>query len=173
MLVSAGPRLLVEFSEEFSFWATAQQKQLGVETLIGHAVEDIRTDSISIAGKRLPVVLVMAAAWVSAPTSRMGVGHDGPGRTHPCERVPAVLGHKAVFAFGKVTSFTGEGGTLLPWLAQVAAQRVSIRKELVANIPMGCALAPFPYASRGNTVIFGCIAVLFEHERFRIKGWFG
>jgi NADH:ubiquinone reductase (H+-translocating) len=38
---------------------------------------------------------------------------------------------------------------------------------------MGFALAPFRYASRGNTVIFGRHAALFQHGRFRIKGWFG
>lgn len=173
MLVEAGPRLLAGFSEELSAYAEARLKRLGVEVLTGQAVEDMQPGSITVAGQRTPVGLVIWAAGVSAsPLARQLGETDRAGRI-PVDEFLAVPGHEGVFALGDVAAFTGEDGRPLPGLAQVAKQQgIHLGTGLATRIREGRALAPFRYASRGNTAIVGRHAAVFEHKSFRIKGWF-
>jgi NADH:ubiquinone reductase (H+-translocating) len=172
-LVEAGPRLLSGFSDDISAYAKARLERLGVHVRTGEAVEDVGPTSVSIAGKEIPVGLVIWAAGVAAsPLARQLGETDRAGRIAVDETL-AVRGKKNVFALGDVAVFIGENGKPLPGLAQVAKQQgVYLGGSLAEHIRSGAALTPFRYNSRGNTAIVGRHAAVFEQGRFKVRGWF-
>ncbi|MBK8210188.1 MAG: NAD(P)/FAD-dependent oxidoreductase [Rhodospirillales bacterium] len=172
-LVEAGPRLLPGFSEDISAYAASRLKRLGVQVRTGEAVGEVGPGLVSIAGQTLPVGLVIWAAGVSAsPLARQLGETDRAGRI-AVDATLAVPGLRDVFALGDVAAFTDENGEPLPGLAQVAKQQgIHLGRALAAHIRTGEPLPPFRYSSRGNTAIVGRHAAVFEHHRFKVKGWF-
>src|SRR5690606_13471183 len=82
MLVEAGPRLLAGFSPRVSDYAKRSLEKLGVEVLLGNAVEAIEPNRVVIAAEGIPVGLTVWAAGVSASplTGHLGVERDRMGR---------------------------------------------------------------------------------------------
>lgn len=171
-LVEAGPRLLSGFTEEISAYAQARLERHGVTVRTGEAVEEIGPMTITIAGTRQPVGVVIWAAGVSAsPLARQLGATDRAGRI-PVDETMEVLGQSQIYALGDVASFSDPKGRPLPGLAQVAKQQGNhLGHALVAHLKTGAPLPPFRYRSRGNTAIVGRHAAVFEHGRFGVKGW--
>ena len=171
-LVEAGPRLLSAFSEDISAYAKARLEKLGVQVRTGQAVEDVKPDSVRIAGQEVPVGLVIWAAGVTAsPLARQLGETDRAGRI-AVDATLAVRGHENVFALGDLAVFLDENGEPLPGLAQVAKQQgIHLGRSLAAHIKKREPLPPFRYSSRGNTAIVGRHAAVFEQGKFKVKGW--
>jgi len=177
MLVEAGPRVLPAFSQAASDFARDRLERLGVEVLTGTAVEDIGEGRITIAGREMPVGVVLWAAGVAAsPLARMlGAETDRAGRVLVDETL-AVRGLDGVFALGDAARFVDEAGNPLPGLAQVAKQQGRhLGRSLARHLSSGEALRPFHYRGRGNTAIIGRNAAVFEQGRLSLRGrlaWF-
>ncbi|GLQ38337.1 pyridine nucleotide-disulfide oxidoreductase [Rhizobium albus] len=172
-LIEAGPRLLAGFSEDTSAYAKARLERLGVQVRTGQAVDHVGPTSISIAGDHVPVGLVIWAAGVAASPLAKQLGEtDRAGRIAVDETL-SVRGQPGIFALGDVAVFRDESGQALPGLAQVAKQQgAHLGRSLAAHITAGAPLLPFRYDSRGNTAIVGRHAAVFEHGKFKVKGWF-
>jgi NADH dehydrogenase len=170
-LVEAGPRLLSAFPEDMSAYAKARLERLGVTVRTGQAVEEIGPATITIAGTRQPVGVVIWAAGVSAsPLARQLGTTDRAGRIAVDETL-AVSGLPQVYALGDVALLAGPDGHPLPGLAQVAKQQgVHLGRALAAHLKDGTPLPPFRYHSRGNTAIVGRHAAVFEQGKFKVKG---
>ena len=171
-LVEAGPRLLSGFTKQMSAYAAARLARLGVTVRTGEAVEAIEPASITIAGHRQPVGVVIWAAGVQAsPLARHLGNTDRAGRI-AVEATLQVRGQPDVYALGDVAAFTGEDDRPLPGLAQVAKQQgIHLGQSLAAHLTSGAPLRPFRYAGRGNTAIVGRHAAIFEQGRFKVRGW--
>jgi len=174
MLVEAGPRLLAGFSPRVSDYAKRSLEKLGVEVLLGNAVEAIEPNRVVIAAEGIPVGLTVWAAGVSASplTGHLGVERDRMGRVEVAPTLQ-VIGCPDVYALGDIARFTDADGKLLPGLAQVAKQQgLHFGKALVRKLETGADLSPFVYRSRGNTAIIGRHAGVFELGRTTLRGWF-
>lgn len=171
-LVEAGPRLLSGFTKDMSQFAERRLSRLGVVVRTGQMVEEIDSSSITIAGSRQPVGVVIWAAGVAAsPLARQLGATDRAGRIAVDETL-AVTGLSQVYALGDVARFEAPNGQTLPGLAQVAKQQgIHLGRALAAHLTRGAPLTRFVYSSRGNTAIVGRHAAVFEQGRFRIKGW--
>lgn len=173
MLIEAGSRILPAFSPETSDYAQQRLEKLGVDVFTGTPVEDIGEDSITFAGRTVPVGLVLWAAGVAASPlgAQLGAPTDKAGRVLIDECLRA-QGLSNVFVLGDAAAFVGRDGKPLPGLAQVAKQQgVHLGRGVARHIKAAVPLEPFEYRSRGNTAIIGRHAAVFEQGRLRLKGW--
>ena len=173
MLIEAGPRILPAFSEKASDYARRRLERLGVEVFIGKPVEDIDDDTITFAGRTVPVGLVLWAAGVAASPlcGQLGAEMDRAGRVLVDETM-RVKGTPNVFVLGDAAKFIGADGQQLPGLAQVAKQQGQhLGRTLARHLREGAPLEPFEYHSRGNTAIVGRHSAVFEQGRFKLTGW--
>jgi NADH:ubiquinone reductase (H+-translocating) len=167
-LVEAGPRLLAAFPEELSSYAAQRLRALGVNVLLGRAVEDVRPEGVLVAGEFIPAGAVVWGAGIRATpaTAMLGVPLDRIGRVAVGPDL-AVEGLERVYALGDVAAFR-QDGSLLPALAQVAKQQGQYLGRRLAS--GGHDGEGFRFNDRGNTAVIGRNAAVFDFGGRTLKG---
>ena len=165
VLVDAAPRILMEFPEKLSAYATRALAGLGVEVKCNSTCEAIDAGGVTIKGERIEAANVFwcagtraepVAKWLDASAAKNG----GVEVTDEC----SIPGHPEIFSVGDVASFKGENGKPLPGLAPVAKQQGAyVAKVIASRIGAATHPGPFKYKNLGTMAVIGrshAIAVL-------------
>ncbi len=173
ILVEAGPRVLPMFSPGLSEKARIKLERIGVEVRLGHPVEQVDGEGVTIAGERLKTRNVIWTAgvratpvgtWLEVETDRMGRVKVGPDLTVP--------GHPEILVVGDAAEII-QNGRPLPGVAPVALQSGRYAGQLVARRIAGApALPPFLYVEKGILATISRNYALLESGRFRLAGPF-
>jgi NADH dehydrogenase FAD-containing subunit len=173
ILVEAGPRVLPMFSPGLSEKARIKLERIGVEVRLGHPVEQVDGEGVTIAGERLKTRNVVWTAgvratpvgtWLAVKPDRMGRVKVGPDLTVP--------GHPEVLVVGDAAEII-QNGRPLPGVAPVALQSGRYAGQLVARRIAGePALPPFLYVDKGILATISRNYALLESGRFRLAGPF-
>jgi len=172
VLVDMAPRVLGTFAESLSSAAKRRLERLGVEVRLGHGVEQIDDDGVTVAGERIASRTVIWAAgiapspagkWLAATTDRAGRVKVQSDLTVP--------GHPEIFVIGD-TAALEQDGKPLPGVAQVAMQQgryagTVIRRRIVGK----SAQRPFRYFDKGNMAVVGKGFAVLQTGRVRISGF--
>jgi NADH dehydrogenase len=171
ILVEAGPRVLPMFSPGLSEKARIKLERIGVEVRLGHPVEQVDGEGVTIAGELVKTCNVIWTAGVRATsvgdslaveTDRMGRVKVGPDLTVP--------GHPEIFVVGDAAEII-QNGRPLPGVAPVALQSGRYAGQLVARQVGGePALPPFVYLDKGILATVARNYALLESGRFRLAG---
>ena len=171
VLADMGNRVLGSFSEHLSNAATKRLRKLGVETLLGHGVDQIDQDGVTVAGERIFSKTVIwtagvapspAGKWLQVETDRAGRVRVGNDLTVP--------GHPEIFVIGDTASLDQDGKPL-PGVAQVAMQQGHYAAKLIHRRITGkTAPAPFRYFDKGNLAVVGKGFAILERGRMRLSG---
>jgi NADH dehydrogenase len=181
ILIEAGSKLLASFPQTLSRYAVGALDQLGIEIRLNAKVETIEDGVVIAGGERIETGAIVWAAGVRAAAGAewLGVEADKKGRI-PVAADLTVKGLQRIYAIGDLAR-VDEGGDALPALAQVATQQGKhLARELARcsawALKSGApALAPFHYASRGDTAVIGRAAAVLTIGSFNLKGrlaWF-
>jgi NADH dehydrogenase len=174
VLIEAGPRLLSGFPESLSDYARVALERLGVTVVTNEAVEAIDERGVTVAGRRIDAGTVIWGAGIEAsPAGQwLGVALDRAGRiaVNPDLSVREL---DNVYALGDSALASGQDGTTLPALAQVAAQQGEhLGRALARNLRSGAPMPAFRFRNRGNTAIIGRHAAVFDFGWMQLKGRF-
>ncbi len=172
LLIQGGARVLPSFAEPLSAFALASLRNLGVEVMLGSAVEKIDADGVTVAGQRIAAGTVLwAAGVVASPAARwLGVGADRAGRIEvdPDLSVP---GHPDIFAIGDTALSHGWDGKPVPGLAPAAKQQGEYVAALLRARMAGRRLPrPFRYRHQGSLATIGRRSAVAEFGRLRLTG---
>jgi NADH:ubiquinone reductase (H+-translocating) len=172
ILLDMAPRVLGTFSEKLSSAARKRLESLGVEVRLGHAVDQIDADGVTVAGERIFSKTVIwtagvapspAGKWLKAPTDRAGrvrVQND-----------LSVAGHPEIFAIGDTASLDQDGRPL-PGVAQVAIQQGRYAGKLIRRRIAGqTAPPPFRYFDKGNMAVVGKGFAVLQSGKLQISGF--
>jgi len=172
LLVDMAPRVLPPFSEDLSEAAKRRLEKLGVEVRLGHSVDRIDADGITVAGERIPSKTVIWTAGVApSPAGKwLKVETDRAGRVRVQEDV-SVPGHPEIFVVGDTASFE-EDGKPLPGVAQVAMQQGRYAGRVIHNRITGAPPPrPFSYFDKGNMAVVGKGFAVLQSHKIRVKGF--
>ncbi len=157
VLVDAAPRILLEFPERLSAYATKALESLGVEVRTNAPCQNIDSRGVTINGERIEAANVFwcagtranpAAEWIGASAARNG----GIEVTSDC----SVPNHPEIFAIGDVSSYKTAEGKILPGLAPVAKQQGAyVAKVIGSRIGARKHPGPFKYVNLGTMAIIG------------------
>jgi NADH dehydrogenase len=172
VLLDMGPRVLGTFSEKLSAAARKRLADLSVEVRLGHAVDQIDADGVTVAGERILSKTVIwtagvapspAGKWLKAPTDRAGrvrVQND-----------LSVPGHPEIFVIGDTASLDQDGRPL-PGVAQVAIQQGRYAGKLIRRRIAGQpAPPPFRYFDKGNMAVVGKGFAVLQSGKFQVSGF--
>jgi len=172
VLVDMAPRVLGTFAESLSSAAKRRLERLGVEVRLGHGVEQIDDDGVTVAGERIASRTVIWAAgiapspagkWLAATTDRAGRVKVQSDLTVP--------GHPEIFVIGD-TAALEQGGRPLPGVAQVAMQQGRYAGTVIHRRIVGkSAPRPFRYFDKGNLAVVGKGFAVLQTGRVRISGF--
>ncbi|HTS08743.1 MAG TPA: NAD(P)/FAD-dependent oxidoreductase [Candidatus Eisenbacteria bacterium] len=172
LLVDMAPRVLPPFSEDLSEAAKRRLEKLGVEVRLGHSVDRIDADGITVAGERIPSKTVIWTAGVApSPAGKwLKVETDRAGRVRVQEDV-SVPGHPEIFVVGDTASFE-ENGKPLPGVAQVAMQQGRYAGRVIHNRITGAPPpGPFSYFDKGNMAVVGKGFAVLQSHKIRVSGF--
>jgi len=164
--------VLGSFEEDLSSASKRRLERLGVEVLLGHAVDRIDDEGVIVAGNRIASKTVIWTAGVApSPAGKwLGVEMDRAGRVK-VQADLTVPGHPDVFVVGDTASFQQDGKPL-PGVAQVAMQqgryvgRVIRRRVAGQSVP-----DPFRYFDRGNMAVVGKGFAVVQSGKVRLSGF--
>ena len=172
VLLDMASRVLTPFAETLSAAAKARLESLGVEVRLGHGVDHIDGDGVSVAGERIASKTVIwtagvapspAGKWLKAETDRAGrvrVQHDLSVHDHP-----------DIFVVGDTASLDQDGHPL-PGVVQVAMQQGRYVGTLVHRRLAGKpAPPPFRYFDKGNMAVVGKGFAVLQSGRLRLSGF--
>jgi len=173
VLVDMANRVLGTFAENISAAAKQRLERLGVEVLLGKAVEKIDEDGITAGGERIASKTVIWTAGVApSPAGKwLAVETDRAGRVkvQPDCSVP---GHPEIFVVGDTASVQ-QGGKPLPGVAQVAMQGGRYAGKLIARRLSGkVARRPFRYFDKGNMAVVGRGFAIMQSGKIHLSGLF-
>lgn len=173
VLVEAGSAVLSAFPAEQSAHALRSLQTLGVEVLLGKAVESIDREGIVAGGERIPSANVIwcagtqaraAAAWVGAEAARNRAVIVAPDCSIP--------GHPDIFAIGDVACFRTDAGKPLPGLAPVAKQQGRyVAGVITARLNGEPAPPPFRYRNWGTMAVIGRSRAVADFGWLRLQGY--
>jgi NADH dehydrogenase len=177
VLVEMTDRVLGTFTRRLSARALRTLRGMGVEVLLGAAVEKVEANAVHLAdGRRIPARTLVWAAGVQAAGlgAQLGLEVTRGGRV-VVDRQLEVPGHPDVYAIGDIAGAVDEHGTLLPQLAPVAIQAGRhVGRAIVARLE-GQSARPFHYRDKGTMATIGRnngIAQLPAHiELWGFPGW--
>ena len=172
VLVDAGQCPLGTFAPELSQAALNRLRQLGVEVMLGKAVESIDGAGVIVAGERIASKTVIWTAGVAPSLAGkwLNVETDRAGRVR-VRRDLSVPDHPEVFVVGDTASLDQEGKPL-PGVAQVAMQQGRYAGKLIERRVTGKApLRPFRYFDKGNLAVVGKGFAVLQSGRVRISGF--
>jgi NADH:ubiquinone reductase (H+-translocating) len=172
ILLDMAPRVLGSFSEKLSAAARKRLENLGVEVLLGHAVDQIDADGVIVAGERIHSKTVIwtagvapsaAGKWLKAPT-------DKAGRVR-VQNDLSVTGHPEIFVIGDTASLDQDGRPL-PGVAQVAIQQGRYAGKLILRTIAGKpAPPPFRYFDKGSMAVVGKGFAVVQSGKFQLSGF--
>ncbi len=171
VLVDMANRVLGPFSEQLSSAAKRRLESLGVEVLLGHGVDQIDENGVTVAGERIAAKTVIWTAGVTpSPAGKwLSVETDRAGRVRVAKDM-SVPGHPEVFVVGDTASFE-QGGKPLPGVAQVAMQQGRyVGKSIHRRIVSRSQLPPFRYWDKGNMAVAGKGFAVLESGKVRLSG---
>lgn len=171
ILIEAGPRILPMFSPALSEKARVQMEKMGVEVLLGHAVEQVDSEGVVVSGERIRSQHVIwaagmkgtpASSWLGVETDRAGRIKVGPDLTIP--------GYPEIFVVGD-GALIMQDGRPLPGVAPVAMQSGKYAGRMVARRLSGTAeIPPFRYFDKGTLATIGRNFAMLEFGRLRLTG---
>jgi NADH:ubiquinone reductase (H+-translocating) len=172
ILVDAGQRPLGTFAPELSRAALNRLGKLGVEVMLGKAVELIDGEGVIVSGERIASKTVIwtagvapspAGKWLNVETDRAGrvkVRHD-----------LSVPDHPEVFVVGDTASLEQDGKPL-PGVAQVAMQQGCYAGKLIERrTTRKTSLSPFRYFDKGNLAVVGKGFAVLESGKVHMSGF--
>jgi NADH dehydrogenase len=172
VLVDMANRVLGTFADNISAAAKQRLERLGVEVLLGKAVEMIDEDGITTGGKRIVSKTVIwtagvapspAGKWLAVETDRAGRVKIGPDCSVP--------GHSEIFVVGD-TAVLLQDGKPLPGVAQVAMQQGRYVGELIGRRVLGkSAPRPFRYFDKGNMAVVGKGFAVLQSGKLHMSGF--
>jgi NADH:ubiquinone reductase (H+-translocating) len=172
VLVDAGQRPLGTFAPGLSRAALNRLRKLGVEVMLGKAVELIDGEGVIVAGERIASKTVIwtagvapsqAGKWLNAETDRAG--------RVKVRRDLSVPDHPEVFVVGDTASLEQDGKPL-PGVAQVAMQQGRYAGELIKRRATGKAVPrPFRYFDKGNLAVVGKGFAVLESGKVHMSGF--
>jgi len=172
ILLDMGHRVLATFSETLSAAAKQRLEKLGVEVRLGHGVERIDADGVTVDGERIASKTVIwtagvapspAGAWLKTATDRAGRVRVQPDLT--------VTGHPEIFVIGDTASLDQDGHPL-PGVAQVAMQQGRYAGRLIDRRLRGKpAPPPFRYFDKGNMAVVGKGFAVLQSGRVALSGF--
>jgi NADH dehydrogenase FAD-containing subunit len=172
VLVDMAPRMLGSFAEDLSSASKRRLERLGVEVLLGHAVDRIDDDGVIVAGNRIASKTVIWTAGVApSPAGKwLGVEMDRAGRVK-VQADLSVPGHPDLFVVGDTASFQQDGKPL-PGVAQVALQQGRYAGRLIHRRIHGQSTpGPFRYLDLGNMAMVGQGFAILESGKIHLSGY--
>jgi NADH:quinone reductase (non-electrogenic) len=173
VLVDRSKRVLNSFSEKLSEAAHKRLKDLGVEILLEHGVDQIDEEGVIVAGERIAGKTVIWTAGVTpSPAAKwLGVETDHAGRVRVLNDL-TVPGHPEVFVVGDTASLDQDGRPL-PGVAQVAMQQGKYAGKRIHRRLLGeSAPAPFRYFDKGNMAVVGKGFAILQTGKLAVSGFF-
>ena len=173
VLIDAARNVLGTFAPSLSEAAEFHLQKLGVEIHLGHAVENIDSEGVIVAGERIASKTVIWTAGVTpSPAGKwLGAETDRAGRVRiqPDLRVP---NHPEIFVIGDTASLDQEGKPLAG-VAQVAMQQGRyvgklIRRKLTGKRPP----KPFRYFDKGTMAVIGKGYAVLQSGKICLHGLF-
>lgn len=171
-LVEAGPRLLPFFGPASSAYAQKALEALGVEVLLGSAVNDCQPGGVRLGDDFIAARTVIWAAGVKAsPVAEwLGMEADRAGRVQVRPDL-SIAADPDVFVIGDAASVMTEAGTPVPGIAPAAKQQGRYVARLVRRRITGRAdPAPFRYRHAGFLATIGRRSAVIEFPGLRLKG---
>ena len=172
VLVDMAPRVLGPFSEGLSQAAKARLEKLGVEVRLGHAVDQIDADGITVAGERIASKTVIWTAGVSPSLAGkwLNVETDRAGRVR-IQKDLTVPGHVEIFVVGDTASLD-QNGKPLPGVAQVALQQGRYAAKVIHNRVAGKRPPDsFSYFDKGTMAVVGKGFAVLQSGKVQISGF--
>jgi NADH:ubiquinone reductase (H+-translocating) len=166
------PRVLPPFSERLSNAAKRRLEKLGVEVRLGHGVDQIDDNGVTVAGERTSSETVIWTAGVapSAAGKWLGVETDRAGRVR-IQTDLSVPSHPEIFVIGDTASLDQDGKPL-PGVAQVAIQQGRYAGNLINRKIRGrAALAPFRYSDKGSMAVVGKGFAVLQSGQIHMAGY--
>jgi NADH dehydrogenase FAD-containing subunit len=172
ILVDAGQRPLGTFAPGLSRAALNRLRKLGVEVMLGKAVESIDSEGVIVAGERIASRTVIWTAGV-APSHAgrwLNAEMDRAGRVK-VRRDLSVPDHPEIFVVGDTASLEQDGKPL-PGVAQVAMQQGRYAGELIKRQATGkAAPRPFRYWDKGNLAVVGKGFAVLQSGKVHMSGF--
>ena len=172
ILLEAGPRILLMFSEPQAARATRDLEHLGVHVWTQSAVTKIDADGVEIATERIRAATVLWAAGVQASPlgGAVGLEVDRQGRVL-VEPDLSVKGHSYVFVAGDQACFMHQTGKPLPGTAPVAMQQGRYLARTIRRDLAGKPRQPFRFVDKGQMATIGRSRAIVEIGRLRLAGF--
>jgi NADH:ubiquinone reductase (H+-translocating) len=173
ILLDMAPRVLPTFSEKLSAAAKRRLEKLGVEVRLGHSVDQIDGEGVTVASERISSNTVIWTAGVApSPAGKwLGVETDRAGRVRIQNNL-SLPTHPEIFVVGDTMSLDQDGKPL-PGVAQVAIQQGRYAGKLIHRITRGkSAPAPFRYSDKGNMAVVGKGFAILQTGKIHISGYF-
>jgi NADH dehydrogenase len=171
VLVHRANRVLRPYSEDLSRAAKERLEKLGVEVRLGHGVDQIDEDGVTVAGERIASKTVIwtagvapspAGKWLNVETDRAGRVRVQPDLTVP--------GHAEILVVGDTASLDQDGKPL-GGVAQVAIQQGRYAGTLIQRRVTGkSAPGPFRYCDKGTIAVVGQGYAVLQRGKLHIKG---
>jgi NADH dehydrogenase FAD-containing subunit len=172
VLIDAADRVLSSFAPDLSQAAKRQLEALGVEVRLGHAVDHIDEDGVTVGSEWIASKTVIwtagvspspAGKWLNAKTDRAGRVRVLPDLTVP--------GQPDIFVVGDTASLDRDGKPL-PGVAQVAIQQGRHAGRTIRRRVGGDATSrPFRYFDKGTMAVVGQGYAVMQTGRLHLKGW--
>lgn len=172
VLIDQSPRVLGSFSEDLSSAARKRLEKLGVEVLVGRAVEKVDASGVIAGGERIVSSTVIWTAGVApSPAAKwLNAEPDRAGRVQVQQNL-SVAGHPEIFVVGD-TAILEENGKPLPGVAQVAIQQGRYAGRLIARRAEGKPEPhPFRYFDKGNLAVVGKGFAVLQSGRLELSGF--
>ncbi len=142
ILVDMGNRVLGAFADALSRAAKERLEKLGVEVRLGHGVDQIDAEGVTVAGERIASKTVICT----------------------------VAGHPEIFVIGDTASLDQDGKPLAG-VAQVAMQQGRYVGRLIHRRVTGqSAPGPFRYFDKGNMAVVGKGFAVLQSGRVHVSG---
>ena len=171
ILIDAARSVLGTFAPSLSEAAENHLEKLGVEIRLGHAVEKIDEEGVTVADERIASKTVIWTAGVApSPAGKwLGAETDRAGRVR-VQRDLRVPGYPEIFVIGDTASLDQDGKPL-PGVAQVAMQQGRYVGKLIRRHVVGKnGLKPFRYFDKGNMAVVGKGFAVLQTGKFRLYG---
>jgi NADH dehydrogenase FAD-containing subunit len=171
VLVDMANKVLGPYADDLSAAATGRLEKLGVEVRLGHGVDQIDHDGVTVAGERISSRTVIwtagvapspAGKWLNADTDRAGRVRIQPDLTVP--------GRPEIFVIGD-TATLSQDGKPLGGVAQVAMQQGRYAGRLIERRVTGKPeLPPFRYFDKGTMAVVGQGYAVLQTGKLHLKG---
>ena len=176
VLIDMANKVLGPYADDLSDAAKRRLERLGVEVRLGHGVDHIDAEGVTVAGERIASKTVIwtagvapspAGRWLNVPTDRAGRVRVQPDLTVP--------GNPDILVLGDTASLDQDGKPL-GGVAQVAMQQGRYAGRLIHRRVTGRpAQRPFRYFDKGTMAVVGEGYAVLQSGRVHLKGlaaWF-